>query len=321
MKKDLKVKKMLAALLTLAMLCALSTTALAKVDIPEKAAQATGTTVYQNEKASVDASNLAEGYLIVRYTGGKNVKIKVQITKKGGTTYTYNLNNAGKAETFPLTEGDGTYTVRVFENISGTKYAQAYSCSVELKLRNEFLPFLYSNQYVNFTAESKAVKKGAELMKDAKDDLDAVRRVYNYVIATLKYDYELAATVKSGYLPDIDAVLAAKKGICFDYAALMSAVQDFAEYVHVAVFGVYRAVVGHVVAVVAVGRRVEGRKPYGVNSKALYVVELGVDSPEVAYAVAVAVAKAARPYLIDYHVLVPVAVFHGITLSRYTTPV
>ena len=35
MKKDLKVKKMLAALLTLAMLCALSTTALAKVDIPE----------------------------------------------------------------------------------------------------------------------------------------------------------------------------------------------------------------------------------------------------------------------------------------------
>ena len=68
MKKDLKVKKMLAALLTLAMLCALSTTALAKVDIPEKAAQATGTTVYQNEKASVDASNLTEGYLIVRYT-------------------------------------------------------------------------------------------------------------------------------------------------------------------------------------------------------------------------------------------------------------
>ena len=223
MKNDLKVKKMLAALLTLAMLCALSATALAKTDIPEKAAQITGTTVYQNEKASIDASNLAEGYLIVRYTGGKNVKLKVQITKKGGATYTYNLNSAGKAETFPLTEGDGTYTVRVFENISGTKYAQAYSCSVELKLRNEFLPFLYSNQYVNFTAESKTVKKGAELMKDAKDDLDAVRRVYNYVIATLKYDYELAATVKSGYLPDIDAVLEAKKGICFDYAALMSA--------------------------------------------------------------------------------------------------
>ena len=33
---------------------------------------------------------------------------------------------------------------------------------------------------------------------------------------------ELAATVKSGYLPVLDNVLAAQKGICFDYAAVMA---------------------------------------------------------------------------------------------------
>ena len=103
--------------------------------LPQKAAPKTGVTVYANQKASVDASNLSEGYIMVKYTGGKSVRIKVQITKSGGTTYTYDLNNAGTVETFPLTEGDGTYTVKVFENTSGwrmysmvTPIASAISC-------------------------------------------------------------------------------------------------------------------------------------------------------------------------------------------------
>jgi len=47
--------------------------------------------------------------------------------------------------------------------------------------------------------------------------------IYRYVVKSLSYDYDKAATVQSGYLPDLDAVLAAGKGICFDYAALMTA--------------------------------------------------------------------------------------------------
>ena len=158
----------------------------------------------------------------VSYTGGKDVRIKVQITKTGGTTYTYNLNNKGTAETFPLTEGDGKYTVKVFENTRGTKYAQAYSCSLDLKLTSEFSPFLYSNQYVNFSDDSKVVAKAAELTKGLTTDLDKVTEIYHYVINNITYDYQLAATVASGYLPDVDAVLESGKGICFDYAAVMS---------------------------------------------------------------------------------------------------
>ena len=47
--------------------------------------------------------------------------------------------------------------------------------------------------------------------------------VYDYVVQNLTYDKQRAATVKSGYLSDLDAVLREKKGICFDYAALMTA--------------------------------------------------------------------------------------------------
>lgn len=197
--------------------------AYAATAVPTKAEVKTGVTVNANAKASVDASNLTEGYVLVKYTGGQKVRIKVQITKDGsGTTYSYNLNNAGNNETFPLTEGNGKYTIKVFENISGTKYAQAHSATVDMKLRDEFLPFLYANQYVNFTSKSKVVAKAAEIMKGKSGDLEKIQAVFNFVTKNFTYDYELAKTVQSGYLPDVDKVLAAKKGICFDYAAVMS---------------------------------------------------------------------------------------------------
>ncbi len=46
--------------------------------------------------------------------------------------------------------------------------------------------------------------------------------VYGYVVNNFTYDKELAKTVKSGYLPVLDNVLSAMKGICFDYASLMT---------------------------------------------------------------------------------------------------
>jgi transglutaminase-like putative cysteine protease len=42
------------------------------------------------------------------------------------------------------------------------------------------------------------------------------------VVENITYDKELASTVQIGYLPDVDRVLARRKGICFDYAALMA---------------------------------------------------------------------------------------------------
>ncbi len=92
-----------------------------------------------------------------------------------------------------------------------------------MTLRNDFLPFLYSNQYVNYTADSATVSKAAELCQNASGDLDKVGKVFDFVVDNFTYDYDKASTVASGYLPVVDDVLAAKKGICFDYAAVMTA--------------------------------------------------------------------------------------------------
>jgi hypothetical protein len=193
--------------------------------IPAKAEQKSGVSgsVFSNEKASIDASNAAEGYITLKYTGGKSVPIKVQITKKGGVDYTYNLKSDGTAETFPFSVGDGDYTVNIFENVSGNKYALAFGKTVGVKLRHPFLPFMYSNQYVKFSASSEAAKQAASLVSGKATDLEKLDAVYQYVVKNFTYDKELAKNAPIGYVPNVDAVLKSKKGICFDYAAVMSA--------------------------------------------------------------------------------------------------
>lgn len=182
---------------------------------------ASGKVVYNGNNVIMDASNSNQGYVMVKYAGS-NSKVKVQITKASGTTYSYNINAKNAYEVFPLTEGNGAYSVKVFENLSGTKYAQVFSQDINVALANQFLPFLYPNQYVNFTAGSTTVKKGAEITKGITDDLKKVETIYDYVVDNITYDKAKAASVQSGYLPSVDSVLASKKGICFDYGAVMA---------------------------------------------------------------------------------------------------
>ncbi len=183
---------------------------------------ASGVTVYENNLVKMDASNMAEGYIMVKYLGS-NPKIKVQITKSGAATYTYDLTNSGVYEVFPLSEGSGSYQVKVFENVSGNQYTQAFSQDINANITNQFGPFLYPNQYVNFNASSAAVQTGSQIVAGVSSQLDVVAAIYNYVVGNISYDTAKASSVQSGYLPNVDVVLAQKKGICFDYAALMTA--------------------------------------------------------------------------------------------------
>lgn len=185
-------------------------------------AKATGTDTKGNAKATIDYSNAADGYVLVKYTGSyKNVK--VQITGPSKTAYTYSLNTKGDYEVFPFSDGNGDYKIGVYENNSGTKYATAYSCTVKVNLEDEFAPFLNSNQYVNYDDSEKLADLSDKVAGDKDTDVEKIEAIYKYVVKNFKYDYDLADTVKSGYLPVLDTVIANKKGICFDYAALMTA--------------------------------------------------------------------------------------------------
>ena len=94
---------------------------------------------------------------------------------------------------------------------------------------------------------------------------------------------------------------------------LVRAVQHRLEILHGSVVGIYRPIVRDVVAEILLRRCVERREPYRVHPEALYVIEFAEHPFEIAYPVAVAVAKAPRPDLIDRKFLVP-RFFHDFLL-------
>lgn len=183
---------------------------------------ADGTVVYQNNVTAVDASNTSQGYVMVNYNGSCE-KVKLQITGPDQNCYTYLITERGNYTAFPLTAGNGSYSIQVMENIGGDSYVLSLEQTVDVQIENEFLPFLYPNQYVNFNADSNAVKKGSELAEDTWTDLEVVQNIYNFVIKNISYDEEKAQNVSYGYLPNVDDTLTSGTGICFDYAALMTA--------------------------------------------------------------------------------------------------
>lgn len=183
--------------------------------------QAAGTVVYGDGNVSIDASNTAEGYVMVQYNGSVD-KVKLQITIPDGTQYTYTLSGSGFYETFPLSGGDGTYKLDVLEHAYDDMYALAFSQDIQVALSDEFKPFLYPNQYAWYTQDSKAAKYSLKLSKKSSDDLNFVENVYKYVTENITYDKELAANIPKDYVPNADKTMKSKKGICFDYASLMT---------------------------------------------------------------------------------------------------
>ena len=183
--------------------------------------QAPGIQEERCEDAVVDYSNAEDGYIMVRYLAQTDRRLKV-LLKGPSTTYNYNLSQ-DQWTVFPLSDGNGSYQAGIYINVDGSKYATVMTAHFDVALKDEFAPFLRPNQYVNYIDAPDTMALGAELCAGLTDPLEKVAAVYDYVVENLTYDEEKAATVKSGYLPVLDEVLSAKKGICFDYATMMTA--------------------------------------------------------------------------------------------------
>lgn len=182
---------------------------------------ASGVQVSRNDRAEIDYSNTADGYVMVRFTGSTDKRLKAQVIGPT-TTYTYDLTPGEAWTTFSLSDGNGSYKIALYENTTGSKYATVLSETIQVQLTDEFAPFLCSNQYVDYVHAPNTVRKAEELIGAVEDPLEQVAVVYDYIIQSMRYDYDLASTVQSGYLPVLDTVLEQKTGICFDYAALMT---------------------------------------------------------------------------------------------------
>ena len=182
---------------------------------------ADGKEVLGNPPLTLDISNKEQGYMIAQANESAS-SINIQMTGPDGILYTYFVSE-GTDAVIPFTGGEGSYQILCYQQVSGNKYASLCSHTLEVSLENPFLPYLYPNQYVDFTPESEACLLAQSMLPDDASDLDGLDAVYNYVISNITYDEEKAQNIEAGYLPDIDETLSSGTGICFDYAALMTA--------------------------------------------------------------------------------------------------
>lgn len=191
----------------------------AKVVVPKiKTGSFTGAKTVSNDIACADITSADMGVIKVTYSGECG-KVKVRITKNEAV-YDYDLDPAGTV--FPLQSGSGTYNIKVLENVSGKTYAVALDEDFSADIKSEFAPYLVPSQYINYSQSDDCVYKAAELCAGKSGTVEKAAAMFGYITGNVKYDKELAASVKSGYVPDPDKTLESGKGICFDYASLFA---------------------------------------------------------------------------------------------------
>lgn len=181
---------------------------------------APGINEFRSAEAVIDYSNSDDGYIMVQFLASTSNRLKVLVNGPS-TQYQYDIQ-PGVWAALPLTDGNGSYTVGVYENVKNSSYAQILATSINVSISDEFAPFLRSNQYVDFESAPNTIAKASGLCGGLTDPLDKVKAIYDYVVENISYDYNKAATVQSGYLPVLDSILKSGKGICFDYAGLMT---------------------------------------------------------------------------------------------------
>ena len=181
-----------------------------------------GQNAVSNAAAVIDLSYQAYGIVKVRLAAAIPQRAKVGIVHDGSTYY-YDLPSDGSTVTYPLQTGNGSYTITVYENVSGSSYASLLSTTASVSLNSSLDPFLLPSQQVNYSSGSQAAAIARQLVSGKTNNYERISAVLSYVAQHLSYDYSLAKTVQSGYVPNIDAVLAKGSGICYDYAAVSAA--------------------------------------------------------------------------------------------------
>ena len=182
------------------------------------------TSAMATEPVVIDTSRATQGVVSVQLTTPVTKTTKVRIEKES-QIYDYNLPNNDVA-TFPLQSGAGTYKITVAENVSGTTYRVVKTQSVTVDYLDDRQVFTKSIQLINFNGQMVSIAELNGLVANMTTDKEKIQTIYKYIVSNFKYDLNKVeeVTTNSAYIPVLDRVYAAKKGICYDYASLFAAI-------------------------------------------------------------------------------------------------
>ncbi len=194
-------------------------------EIHVKMTEAPGDRVYGSNGISIDVSNADQGYMTITYVETAKI-MRVQVTEPGGRSYAYYLNGEGRPEVFPFSYGNGTYAVQLLEQVQGTSYALVYGTEIYVEMDDETVAFTYPNQQINYLPDYDSVYLSYQLTQKLTTEEERVETLFRYVATKITYDSGMAEQIQQGlipldYLPDPDKTLESKKGVCYDYSALL----------------------------------------------------------------------------------------------------
>lgn len=195
-----------------------------------------GTTAAAASVIDINHDQSTKGYVSVKFDTGSVKKTKLQVAKGDGVYY-YNLHTSPRYENYPLQMGSGGYNVNIYENTTGTKYKKIKGSAFDANVTDTNAVYLNSIQEISFAPEDEVVKLAVQLKADALQkkktttgnvnatltDRELMELYYNYVVTNITYDYAKISTLNYDYLPDNDATLATKTGICYDFSSLLAA--------------------------------------------------------------------------------------------------
>lgn len=186
----------------------------------------------------INFDQVENGIVRIFYNEATEKKMKL-IVQLGEEKYVYNLFRANDYVNYPLQLGDGMYSISIYENTTGTKYKKVAASSYQVKLKDPNSVYLQSVLEINWNEDDKSIKLADELVAQAlvakkakataskRDQIvltekEIINEFYMYVIKNIKYDYKKIETLDYSYIPDNDALLISKKGICYDYSSLLA---------------------------------------------------------------------------------------------------
>ncbi len=184
--------------------------------------EAPGQETIGNDLLNIDISNIRQGYMVAKSADNGRMKNITMMSSKGAVSYSYFLQS-GETAVIPFSDGSDSYSLSCYQQVNGNTYSALYEENIKVSLESMYYPYLYPNQYVNFNESTEACLLAQEMMPEDTVDVEALDAIYEYVTKNIVYDYDKAETVEPGYLPVIDETLHTGKGICFDYAALTTA--------------------------------------------------------------------------------------------------
>ena len=176
----------------------------------------------------IDYSNVASGYVMVKYTGCYEYAFVIVL--QNDTESIFRILWSENYTTLPLSGGSGLYVVSFHEPVvsaGANVHRKVLQTEFFVEL-DECLPYLYPNQMVWFTEDTAAIQFGGHLLDPAMTDLEVIEAVYRYTAETISVNYELERQVHCGDISerlvlDVDEIYSERSGVCLDYAVLMVA--------------------------------------------------------------------------------------------------